>query len=962
MIKMKQLFVYFIPIIIFNSLINNVTCTSSGVTTTTTAHQLIDNNMNIQQCTVELLNSKTTNLFEILYNKPNAKLIIILNKYKLLAKSQATYHHYYYYYEMNILCAYNVDIIRLNIKLEILDEDLGNCRLSLDDRLVDSKMIRIDRNVANSQVIYSIDYQAKHVDDDGSMSNQQQLSYQRDDLMVEAESSGISQLTFIEKYLLKQDKLNNTIWIYEELALNSIIGYLQISVNLSAFVSTIKTNLNSHVETFVGSLMTFQLVKIFNDEKNNLYALTILKRIDREYIDYYDLAIDLKSESKSIETLQLRVCLIDINDNTPVFKTIYQNGSPQNVTVYKFNVTENHVYYNFAQIYATDRDLGLNAEVEYEVLGIEKHVLDTQSNQLEKIDEPLFRINVNTGYLSLMKKLDREDGDFYRLTIRASDRGKSIKQRSIGIVEIEVVDENDNAPKFHHNRTYKFKIRENMQIRTQIGNCKAYDSDKNAKTVYYFEPKYFETLFGVDSQTGDLYSKQVFDADIGDNLRDNETNVYKFKIFAKDADRDDSFGLLHDHISVDVKLEDVNDNEPYLKQTETNFMLNLNNRYNKTIVKLVPVDNDFTRLPVNFQILFIRKMNFNFLNDILKQQHHHDNDDNKTQLILNFITSLKNRYPLTDRVQKFEQNLSSLFSFNKKENTIEFEADNYRNYFTDGLYNITIKITDSKILSNDYQFSKQISLKIFLFNHTIVSPAPLNETADVSTPLEHSQFEHLLNIVEKWHEAYFKEDWTSEYEANYVKSAGILNEFYTSDNTEYILENSAHVINSSDCLLNNLIYYRFDYNIFSASGGSAIKDFYRYTRINSSGNREFSNLNSNLIIGTITLFVVIAIFLFAIMAYKNVKSTHCPDDKSQQGGGESKKNSPFDNDDSVDNTSSNSSDKSFIPTITNSVSTSSIKKSVIILICLLYKTLKILIKRRKKKLKNFEDGCIQTRI
>ena len=465
-------------------------------------------------------------------------------------------------------------------------------------------------------------------------------------------------------------------------------------------------------------------------------------------------------------------------------------------------------------------------------------------------------------------------------------------------------DENDNSPKFLHNKTYNFKIRENIPANTIIANCKAYDQDKNAKTIYNFEPKSFESLFTIDTITGDLYTKDTFDADIGDSLRDNFTNVYKFKIIAKDAERDD---LPTDHVNVEVKIEDLNDNEPYLKQTEAlNLFLNLNStNYNKSIIKLVAMDHDFTNLPINFEILFIRKMNLNFMNDILKQQKQNSHENNETDVIYNFISNLKNRVSLTERVQKIQQNLSSIFTLNKNANMIEINNENYLDYFSDGLYNISIKFTDNKIQADDEEHSKQASLNVFLFNNTVSTAN--NET----TELTKTQFDFLLNTIEQWHEKYFKENWTNDYESNYLKSSGLLNEFFTSDNSEYILENNANALTPSDCLLNNLIYYRFDYNVFSSSS-RAIKDFYKY---NSYNNRH-SLLNSNLIIGLISMFVVIAVILIAIVSYKHYKSIHSQDDLQYQ---ESKKDM-----DSVDNSSNNS----FIPAIANSVSTSSIKKSV----------------------------------
>jgi hypothetical protein len=83
--------------------------------------------------------------------------------------------------------------------------------------------------------------------------------------------------------------------------------------------------------------------------------------------------------------------------------------------------------------------------------------------------------------------------------------------------------------------------------------------------------------------------------------------------------------------------------------------------------------------------------------------------------------------------------------------------------------------------------------------------------------------------------------------------------------------------------------------------------------------------------------------LIVIVIYKNFKKIHCQDLDNHES-----KNI---HNDSVDNTSSsNSSDKSFIPTITNSsvVSTSNIKKSV-------FKIFNLI---KKKKSSEVERGCI----
>lgn len=886
-----------------------------------------ENQVNMQECSIEKLtilpsngniqiyqnDAKITNMFVTLYNKINKNLMLI--KYKNTINCNQCQ------YNLIVLCANSYDISKININF-LLDASNSLLNLTINNNQIDKNQIKITNNAY--QIAFSVPYDLTHTilqSPVGMFANDYEslVFSDYDDRINEGVSTAkttsnalTGQFTFIEKYLLKQDKLNNTIWIYEELKIETVLAYLTISnVNTNAAIIEIKTNLNDYYETKSQQQMTFQLVKY--GDNSNIYALKLFKRIDREQIDYYDLKIELKLSnkqdiySKDVKSsyLYLRICLIDINDNIPIFKKFNSLTSKyENISEYKFNLSENHIYYNFGQVYAYDRDLGMNAEIEYEIIKTERGNTpfdddddDSDDNKgnvttksiitpikLENVEEQLFVININNGYLSLNKKLDYEKYNFYKLTIRAMDKGRLLKQRNFITIEINVLDENDNAPIFPRNKTYKFTLRENKPIKTLISNCKAIDIDRHSKTAYYIRPIEVEKLFEINFKNGNLLSKKKFDADIIDDpkLRDAFTNEYKFKLYAKDAQRDD---LPHDSIDIVVKIDDVNDNEPFISENSlntSNIYLNLINKTSNDAidsVNLGAADNDFTRLPINFEILSIRKLNFNFIHDILKQQQQQQQESSNQSInyfesLIEFIDNLKQQQQQEIiKSNVFQQNLTSLFHLLPNVNnrvTLKLNSqllsDNSLNY---GLYNISIKYTDSKIQSDDLQFSKYISFKAFLTSNSI----DYNTTATTTTTLTNSRLEFLMNQIELWHNKYFKSNWYDEYASNYNKSNGILNELLSSSRSE----NSDNSLNSNDFLLNNIHYYQQDYlkstnfNLDSSvNDNSGIREYYRNFNLNN--NKYSFIMNSNLIIILITIFVIISIMLIVIISYKHYKS------------------------------------------------------------------------------------------
>ena len=115
---------------------------------------------------------------------------------------------------------------------------------------------------------------------------------------------------------------------------------------------------------------------------------------------------------------------------------------------------------------ATDPDLGLNGQVKY---------------SLEPSDSSEdFKLNSQTGLLSVASELDRESKEFYDLTIKAEDSATSVSGQlplaSYAMVRVRVLDVNDVEPQFT-SKVYKLKAREDLPLGTVIGSVQALDPD-----------------------------------------------------------------------------------------------------------------------------------------------------------------------------------------------------------------------------------------------------------------------------------------------------------------------------------------------------------------------------------------------------------------------------------------------------------------------------------------------------
>ncbi|ENN79609.1 hypothetical protein YQE_00314, partial [Dendroctonus ponderosae] len=119
-----------------------------------------------------------------------------------------------------------------------------------------------------------------------------------------------------------------------------------------------------------------------------------------------------------------------------------------------------------AQFTAVDADTGNNARITYRLI--------TQNNSRD-VNDYVFGIFPNSGWLYLNGTLDRESKDSYNLVVAAKDNGLP-SQTATSQVTIEVLDINDNDPLFAE-EDYAFKIEENLARGTFVGRIQATDAD-----------------------------------------------------------------------------------------------------------------------------------------------------------------------------------------------------------------------------------------------------------------------------------------------------------------------------------------------------------------------------------------------------------------------------------------------------------------------------------------------------
>ncbi|XP_033065163.1 cadherin-23 isoform X5 [Trachypithecus francoisi] len=173
-------------------------------------------------------------------------------------------------------------------------------------------------------------------------------------------------------------------------------------------------------------------------------------------------------------TTMLLVEVIDVNDNRPVFVR------PPNGTILHIR-EEIPLRSNVYEVYATDKDEGLNGAVRYSFL-------KTAGNR----DWEFFTIDPISGLIQTAQRLDRETQAVYSLILVASDLGQPVPYETMQPLQVALEDIDDNEPLFVRppkgSPQYQLlTVPEHSPRGTLVGNVTgAVDADEGPNAIVYY--------------------------------------------------------------------------------------------------------------------------------------------------------------------------------------------------------------------------------------------------------------------------------------------------------------------------------------------------------------------------------------------------------------------------------------------------------------------------------------------
>ncbi|XP_034545017.1 protocadherin alpha-8-like isoform X7 [Notolabrus celidotus] len=290
--------------------------------------------------------------------------------------------------------------------------------------------------------------------------------------------------------------------------------------------------------------------------------LVLQKALDREKQAVIELTLTAIDGGKPHKTgtLQIKVNVLDVNDNPPLFSK----------SLYKVQVVENaNIGTTLLTLTATDLDDGVNAQLVYSF---------TEKGRLKPDDK--FALDENTGEITVKGNIDYEENQAYEIRVQARDKGNPPRSAHSKVL-VEVLDVNDNAPEISVSSLMS-PVKEDAEIGTAVAMVTITDRDggKNGLT----NCKVSDSLpFKLKSNYKNYYSLLV------DGPLDRESvSHYNVSITATD----EGTPPLSSTSVITVHISDVNDNPPLFSEPLINLYVKENNPIGTTIHTLTTLDSD----------------------------------------------------------------------------------------------------------------------------------------------------------------------------------------------------------------------------------------------------------------------------------------------------------------------------------------------------------------------------------
>lgn len=279
----------------------------------------------------------------------------------------------------------------------------------------------------------------------------------------------------------------------------------------------------------------------------------ISEKLDREKTETYNMEIIAKDGGvpSKTSTTTLRVTVIDVNDNNPIFsRAIYD------VKIDRFIAAGTVI----AKVHATDSDKDLNSKIDFFLIDGNK--------------DNFFLINISTGEIKTNAFLHMA-ADFHKVVIKAADNGYP---RLIATAKVNIAIYPSVINQGSH---FEFSVPENVSIGTYVGKV-LQDNIHGQQGQAYFSLLGGDSisLFSIEQASGILRTEKFFN-------REDE-DEYLLTIFIVDSMNNKT----NYHKLVHVIIDDINDNNPWFLMPYREISVVENSPVGLPVVHFTVTDED----------------------------------------------------------------------------------------------------------------------------------------------------------------------------------------------------------------------------------------------------------------------------------------------------------------------------------------------------------------------------------
>ena len=281
-------------------------------------------------------------------------------------------------------------------------------------------------------------------------------------------------------------------------------------------------------------------------------SLSSKRVLDHETASFHTLVITA-SDGTMTGMAVVEVFVNNINDNPPMF-----TSNQYNVEVSEAATMGTTLLY----VHATDRDSNTNKAVRYNI---------SNGNA-----GGAFSIDLYSGAISVRTALDFESRPMYTLTVMANDSGTPVLYGEATVM-VSVTNVNEFTPQFTEAR-YNFTVTEQSPMGVTVGKVTATDSDAGGNMQVTYTLQGMSEYFSVQAQTGVILVALPID-------RESVTSPLSLTVIASD-------GQLTSMTTVQITVEDINDNRPVFPFRSYQLSMNLSQIPLSTFGSVVANDAD----------------------------------------------------------------------------------------------------------------------------------------------------------------------------------------------------------------------------------------------------------------------------------------------------------------------------------------------------------------------------------